>query len=227
MSNTITNETLIDVFKPPEFEPYAIKPFKQAVIDGEWIGVVNIWLVREHNNRLEVLFQKRPDNSYFAAGLFDVAVGGHYVQGQYESGEHLLESKEELGITLDKKKTYKLDRRLVALINQNTRRERKLVCDIYLSILEPYDSKLNTPEDEVAGLMWIEVNDLIDLYDNANKEYTVKGFDNKGKSTEYLVSSSSFISNFDGYHQKTARLIKLWHDGHIKLEPFAKPTHPS
>ncbi len=227
MSNKITNETLIDVFKPPEFKPYDIKPFKQAVIDGEWIGAVNIWVVRKIDDRLEVLFQKRPDDSYFAAGLFDVAVGGHYVQGQYQSGKHLSESEEELGIILDEDNTYRLDRRLVAIVNQNTGRERKLICDVYLSILEPYDIKLKTPKDEVSGLMWLDINLLISLYIDKGKKVDVAGFDSDGNETSYTISSSSFISNFDNYHEKTAKLIKLWNDGHYELEQFAKLPQPS
>lgn len=222
MSNQITNETLIDVFKPPEFEPYAVKAFKQAVLDGEWIGVVSIWVVREIDGRLEVLFQKRPDDSYFAPSKFDVAAGGHYTQGQHHSGDHLREAKEELGIELDPGSTYKICRRLVAVVNQNTGRERKLVCDIYLSVLEPADTKLNPPEDEVYGLVWVPMEILKDLYARKGKEVKVDGVDRFGKSVEYALSNDSFVYNFDDFHENSIKIIDLWHQGLYELEKFKK-----
>lgn len=214
----INNETLVDILKAPEYKPSGVKNIKQAILDGDWLGTVNIWVVRRGESGLEVLYQKRPDDSYFAGGYFDVSVAGYYESGEYDSGDHFREFKEELGVDIDSNKTYFYGRRMFALINSNTGRERKLVVDIYITELDKELSELNPEYEEVFGLVWAPLESVISLLTGSSKSLKLKGIDRDRRPIEYEITSHSFPYNFDNYQLKMAQAIRLWGDGVLKLD---------
>lgn len=214
----INNETLVDILKAPEYKPSGVKNIKQAILDGDWLGTVNIWAVRKGKGGLEVLYQKRPDDSYFAGGYFDVSVAGYYEAGEYNSGDHFREFKEELGVGIDVSKTYFYGRRMFALINANTGRERKLVVDIYVTELDKQLSELSPEYEEVFGLVWVPLGSAISLLDGSTKSLKLEGIDRDKKPIEFEITSNSFPYNFDNYQLKMAQAIRLWSDGALKLD---------
>ena len=218
----IGNETPTDIFQPPDFTVTGIKPFKQAVVDGNWIGAVNVWVVRKTKNGLEVLYQARPDDSYYGAGKLDVSVGGYYEAGEYESGNHFREFQEELGVDIDLKNTYRVTRRLVSLVNQHTGRERRIVLDVYLSELDLKLTDLSPDPEEVAGLAWISLVDLLRLHRKEIEKLEIKGITGDKVATQYTVTRESFPPNFDDYHYAMTQQIYAWSVGALTF-PVVTP----
>ncbi len=214
----INNETLVDVLKPPEFKPYAVKQIKQAILDSEWLGTVNIWVIRGTGNGLEILYQRRPDDSYYARGLFDVSVAGYYEAGEYDSGNHFREFTEELGVNIDKSETYLYGRRLHALINEKTGRERKLCVDIYFSKLNLDLSELNPDPDEVSGLVWLPAKEVFSLFEGRSDQIQAEGIDAVREQASYEIKRDNFPYNFDDYQRKMVKEIINWDKGNLKLQ---------
>jgi hypothetical protein len=61
----------VDLLTPPHFEPSGeVKPAAEAINDGNWLGVMNLWIVRPGP---ALIYQERP-NFGWAPGKFDVSI---------------------------------------------------------------------------------------------------------------------------------------------------------
>ncbi len=86
----------VDILLPPTFEKSGvIKPRDQALIDGDWQGTFNLWIIRSQPVPA-IIYQQRTSRASLEPLKLDTSVGGHYAVGEtlYDG---LREAKEELG----------------------------------------------------------------------------------------------------------------------------------
>lgn len=117
-----------------------------ALKDGEYHLVVHIWII---NSKGEILIQKRPDHLEYAPGLW-ATTGGSAIQGEDSITAAFRETKEELGIEIDRNSvtgplSYKRD-------NDFT--------DIWVvkQDIELDDTILQ--EEEVSDVKWVSTKEL-------------------------------------------------------------------
>jgi len=195
----------VDVLAPPTFEPTGVvKPVVEAIKAGDWLGVMNLWLVR-HNSSL--LYQQRP-NGGWEPGKFDGSIGGYYRAG--ESGlDGLREAREELRWSSPPEEISLLGRHLSVGVDSRGR-ERKLVVTVYMTICDTPLSDFVLDKQEVPALYEIAAQDVITAFESPGLQFTARGIDCEGRPVVARVSAEDFSYVFGGYHLKIARIAKKY-----------------
>ncbi len=198
----------VDVLAPPRFEPSGVvKPVVDAINNGDWLGVMNLWIVRPGPT---LLYQERPPGGW-APGKLDGSVGGYYRAG--ESGlDCLREAEEELG--------WKCPPENVTLIGQHLSvgvdsldRERRLVVTVLMTYDELPLSRFILDPKEVPAIYEISVIDVIRAFENPKKSFRAYGLTCDGRSVEKMACADDFSYVFGGYHLKIAHIARRFANG--------------
>ena len=204
----------VDILLPPTFEKSGtVKTRKQAIVDGDWIGTFNLWIIQSEPTP-SIVYQQRSSRSTWAPNKLDVTAGGHYQAGE-TIFDGLREVKEELGRIYSKKGLTYLGRKLHVSpdIHGLTRHN---VVDIFFvtdnSNLDTYDLE----EDEVYAIVACPIKSLIQMHAN-NQSFKATGIDNRGKKIQLAISRDSFPYNWDNYHFKIALLADRYLRGEQNL----------
>lgn len=198
----------VDVLAPPTFEPTGVvKPVIEAIEDGAWLGVMNLWLVRPNGS---LLYQQRPDGGW-EPRKFDGSVGGYYRAG--ESGlDGLREAREELGWNCPPEEINLLGRHLSVGVDSNGR-ERRLVVTVYMTVCDVPLTEFVLDQKEVPALYEIAADDVIEAFHSPGQQFTASGIDCTGRLLERQASAEDFSYVFGGYHLKIAQIAKKYARG--------------
>ncbi len=203
----------VDILTPPHFRPSGeIKPVRQAVDDENWLGAINLWIVRPGPS---LIYQERPAGGW-APGKLDGSVAGFYRAG--ESGlDGLREAREELGKDYPHIDVTSLGRRLNIGVDGKGR-ERHVVVDIYMVYDDQPLSSFKLDPVEVPAMYEIPVDELLAAFSDAHTTITVRGINSQGEPIERQVTSEDFTYMWDNYHPKIAAFAKRYAAGERKLE---------
>lgn len=198
----------VDVLSPPRFEPSGeVKPVQQAISDGDWIGVMNLWIVRPGP---ALIYQERPPIGW-AAGKFDGSVGGFYRAG--ESGiDGLREAEEELGWIYKPEEITFLGQRLSVTVD-SLGRERRLVVTIFMTYDDLPISRFTLDPKEVPAIYEIPLDDVFAAFKDPQKQFVARGIDCHGQSVEKIASCDDFSYIFGGYHLRIADIARTFAKG--------------
>jgi hypothetical protein len=203
----------VDVLAPPRFEPSGeVKAVAAAVADGNWLGAINLWIVRP---RRALIYQERPPGGW-APGKLDGSVAGYYRSG--ESGlDGLREAEEELGRQYPLDQVIAIGRRLNVGVD-SLGRERRAVISIYMTYDDlPLSSFVLDPR-EVPAIYEIALDDILTAFRTPGWIFEARGIDCRGQAVKRSVSADDFSYMWDGYHRKIAGLAHLYMDGERELE---------
>lgn len=195
----------VDVLAPPTFEPTGVvKPVVDAIKEGDWLGVMNLWLVRPAGF---LLYQLRPDGGW-EPGKLDGSVGGFYQAG--ESGlDGLREAREELGWSCPPEEISLLGRHLNVGVDSYGR-ERRLVVTVYITTCDVPLTEFVLDQKEVPALYEIPANDVIKAFRTPGWKFKAQGIDCTGRSLEREASAEDFSYIFGGYHLKIAQIAQKY-----------------
>lgn len=198
----------VDVLAPPTFEPTGVvKSVVEAIEAGDWVGVMNLWLVRPNGF---LLYQQRADSGW-EPGKFDGSVGGYYQAG--ESGlDGLREVREELGWTCPPEEISLLGRHLSVGVDSRGC-ERRLVVTVYMTACDVPLTDFVLDQKEVPALYEIAADEVIAAFQSPGRQFTVRGIDCAGRPLERRTSAEDFSYVFGGYHLKIAQIAKKYAQG--------------
>lgn len=198
----------VDVLAPPFFEPTGVvKPVVEAVEAADWLGVINLWLVRPSGS---LLYQERPQGGW-EPGKLDGSVGGYYRAG--ESGlDGLREAREELGLTTLPEYINLLGRHLSVGVDSRGR-ERKLVVTVYMTICALPLCDFALDKEEVPSLYDIDADDVIAAFQSPGWQFAARGIDCAGQPVKKQTSVEDVSYVFGGYHLKIAQIAKRYAQG--------------
>lgn len=191
-----------DILIPPTFEPSGeTKPIHQAIDEGDWVGVMNLWLVRSDG---KIVYQMRPPTGGWEPGRLDGSVGGYLRAG--ESGlDGVREAEEELGFRPDLAKVTKLGRHLSVGVDSRSRR-RHLVVSVYMMICDIPLRDFKLQSSEVPAVFDIDAKDLVSVFRGCSSSFSAAGVDSNGNELNKVFDQSSFSYIFGGYHLKIAQI---------------------
>lgn len=202
----------VDVLLPPHFEPSGeVKPVTDAVADGNWLGAINLWIVRPGP---ALIYQERPPGGW-APGKLDGSVAGYYRAGELGL-DGLREAEEELGREYPHDQVTFIGRRLNVGID-SLGRERRAVITIFMTYDDHPLSTFNLDPHEVPAIFEIPVEDLIGAFSNVDKTFVARGIDCSHRAAERRVSAGDFSYMWDGYHPKIAELARRYANGERSL----------
>lgn len=139
----------------------AIKERAEVIRYKYWRRIVNIWIV---NRRKEILVQLRAPQVAQAPNIWGVT-GGHVLAGEASVDAAVRETKEELGLTIDKEELQFI-KSLKTEIDSETKMPVRVIRDIYLLNKEINLATLSLQEEEVAKVQWIRIKTFIEAIKN-------------------------------------------------------------
>jgi hypothetical protein len=198
----------VDVLAPPNFEPTGqVKPVIAAINDGDWLGVMNLWIVRPGP---ALLYQERPDGGW-EPRKFDGSVGGYYRAG--ETGlDGLREVEEELGWKCPTSEITLIGRHLSVGVD-SLGRQRRLVVTVYMTYCDLPLSTFKLDPKEVPALYEIAADDVLNVFANPARTFEAHGVTFDGRAVSKWASVKDFSYVFGGYHPRIAAIAKQFANG--------------
>jgi hypothetical protein len=202
------NVEYVDILTPPRFEPSGVvKPVVDAIKAGDWLGVMNLWIVRPGP---ALLYQERPPGGW-APGKLDGSVGGYYRAS--ESGlDGLREAEEELGWKCPEGDVTLIGRHLSVGVDEKGR-ERRLVVTVFMTYCDLPLAGFTLDPKEVPAIYEIPLANVVKALSDRRVTFTARGLSSGGQPVERVTSGDDFSYVFGGYHLRIAQIAKKFAEG--------------
>lgn len=153
--------------------------------EGLWHKAAVVFVINSQN---QVLLQKRSANKRMWPNMWDVTAGGHVLAGEFGFEAILRETKEELGIELEKNDITFIGSTLSTNIKGDI--INKHFNEYYIANKDLDETKLELQAEEVSEVKWIDKDEIISkIKDNYN------GITDKEGCWEYLIKYYEWIDN--------------------------------
>lgn len=153
----------------------------------------HVWILRQREDRTQILLQKRSQNKESFPGLYDTSSAGHIPAGCEPLPSALRELREELGIEARPEQLHFvgiISNRYEAQFHGNTFRDNEY-CNVYL-YREPVETAfLKLQEEEVERVDWFDLEEV-----RSEIEYSRARFCVPRESLDLL---SSFLLTEQGF----------------------------
>ena len=144
--------------------------------EGLWHKAVVVFII---NSKDQVLLQRRSPNKKLWPNMWDVTAGGHVLTGEFGFQTIIRETKEELGIELNKNEITFLGSSRSSNVKGDIVNNH--FNEYYIANKDIDETKLKLQE-EVSEVKWIDKNEIIEkIKDNYN------GITDKKGCWEYLI----------------------------------------
>lgn len=200
------NISQIDVLLPPRYRPNGETiDIVTAIREGAWMGTVNLWLYRQHDGRLQILFQQRDHVSPSNPGLLDLSAAGYLHAGYDGRSGAVAEAAEELGVTLEPNQLVAMGRHQTALLDQRGR-ERRLVSESFICQCDLPLERFAVAEAEVPAIFWVDAEAFLSLEDGS-RQIEINGRSSTGETITRQVGRDDFVYNLSDYHYRMVERI--------------------
>jgi hypothetical protein len=206
---------MVDILAPPDFAKTGqIKSKTQALKDGDWLGVFNVWLIQD-KPLASLVYQQRSPTSRWGPNLLDVTVGGYYQTGETIK-DGLREIQEEIGRFYSYQDLTYLGKKL--FFGTDIRGNHvKSVVDTHLVKDNTPLEKFTLDPQEVFALVTCPINKLIKLHTQKDYTFTAQGIDHHHQPYQVNVTLDLIPYNWDNYHYKIALLADRFIQGEKDL----------
>ena len=180
--------------------------------DGDWHRGLHIWIYGFDEKRQPfVLFQRRSEGKDTWPGALDVAVGGHFRAGE-TLRETLREAEEEIGLEAGLDELVPLGRRFIdshgpGYVDRELNEVFALRCDQPLVCYKLHP-------DEVAGIVAIELSQVIALFAGTLEAATASEVQLDGSGHRITVTISDFAGDREDYAQAALAGVQTLAAGH-------------
>lgn len=125
----------------------------------------HVWIVREHNNRIEILLQKRCMSKDSFPGCYDISSAGHIPQGVDFVPSALRELQEELGLIVEPEEL--IDCGLIRLFTRKEFHGRLFVdnqvAKVFLLWKDIEAEDIKVQEEEIESVRWFDYEECQEL----------------------------------------------------------------
>lgn len=178
-------EELFDVLDEKGNYTGRVESRKNCHKDGAWHKAVAVFII---NSKNQVLLQRRSKNKRIWPNMLDVTAGGHVLAGEFGFESIIRETKEELGIDIDRKDMIFIGSSLSQNIKGDIKNSH---FNEYYIILKDIDEKsLKLQEEEVSEVKWIDKDEIIERIKNH-----YDGITDKEGCWEYLIKYYEWSDN--------------------------------
>lgn len=178
--------------------------------NGFWHKSFHCWVIYKNPKGIDfIVLQKRASNKKTWPNKLDITAAGHIKSGEVLEGG-LREIKEEIGLDISMDKLIPLGRRVCVEEFDSNSINHEFQDIFFLKDNRPLSS-YKMQEDEVSGLVAIEVDKALDLFSQKIKEFEVDGLileKNKVIEKRFRITTNDFIPMLDNYNYKIMILAK-------------------
>ncbi len=131
--------------------------------NGVWHRTSHVWILRKHEDNIDVLLQKRAETKSFP-GCYDISSAGHITAGQDFRESAVRELSEELGITASEDElVFCGDRKIVwdDVFFGEDYHDRQFT-KVFLLWNDVKVSDLVLQEEEVTDVLWMNLDECIE-----------------------------------------------------------------
>lgn len=151
--------------------------------EGLWHKAVVVCII---NSKEQVLLQKRSPNKRVWPNMWDATAGGHVLAGEFGFQAIIRETREELGIELNKNEMTFLGSSISRQVKGDVINNH--FNEYYIVRKDLDETKLKLQKEEVSEVKWIDKNEIIErIKDNYN------GITDKEGCWEYLIKYYEWI----------------------------------
>lgn len=138
--------------------------------NGLWHKAVVVFIISKDNNK--VLLQKRSANKKLWPNLWDITAGGHVLTGELGYQAAIRETKEEIGIDIDKNDLEFIG----GTTSENIQGDivNKHFNEYYVVHSDININSITLQQEEVSDIKWVTTEELIRRIDNNYEELTGK-----------------------------------------------------
>jgi isopentenyldiphosphate isomerase len=181
--------------------------------NGDWHRTFDCWLVRRDPHPA-VLFQRRSRHKRDYPELLDVSVGGHIRAGE-TLADASREIAEELGISLAFATLTFAGIRTVTS-RTPTRIDREFQ-HVFFAEVNRGLSEFRPDRREVDGLVWLDLDAVMDLFQHRIAEVPGLLHDSQGNRVSLPLRRSHFVPCRDRYYQRVCIMAQRYLEGHEDL----------
>jgi len=177
--------------------------------DGDWHLAFFCWIARPGAAGPEILLQHRAARKDVWPLRFDASAAGHVRFGETLE-EAAREVREELGIVVDLADMIPLGRHRQQHDHPNGLIDREHHA-LHLLTPGPPDGAYAPDPEEVAGLAWIDANDLLALVERRRPTATVRYRPVDAPAEAFVartLTSDDLVPYEDGYHRQLVDAIR-------------------
>ncbi|NHN30561.1 NUDIX hydrolase [Paenibacillus agricola] len=173
--------------------------------EGLWHQTFHCWIVSEVDGKPHLLFQLRHANKDTYPSLLDISCAGHLQAGEsVKQGSRELE--EELGLSVPFEQLipcgiYRVQNHIKpGLIDRE-------ICHVFGMVSNQALAAYQMQEDEVTGLYWISVQDIVRLFCELDTKQPVWAAgvslapDGSLKEAQHCFSSQDFVPHAPEYYK--------------------------
>lgn len=153
--------------------------------EGLWHKAIAVFII---NSKGQVLLQKRSSNKKMWPNMWDITSGGHVLSGEFGFQAAIRETKEELGVNLDRE-----DITFIGSVISNNKKNDildKHFNEYYIVNKDIDETKLKLQKEEVSEVKWMDKQEIINRIKN-----NYDGITDKTGCWEYLVKYYDLIEN--------------------------------
>ncbi|WP_226038350.1 NUDIX hydrolase [Aquibacillus saliphilus] len=146
---------------------------KEVHKEGLWHQTFHCWIVSQEAEKKYLLFQIRQKDKDLFPNLLDISAAGHLLAGE-SVVDGCRELEEEMGIVVDYNELN-----FVGIINEKLEGDNFSdfeFCNVFLYKTKLEVNEFNIQEEELAGLVKIELTDIFNLFLGNLDEVAVDGF---------------------------------------------------
>jgi isopentenyldiphosphate isomerase len=200
---------LLEVYDPDGHPTGQAKARGTIHLEGHWHLAFFCWIARPGTQGIEILLQHRAARKDVWPLRFDASAAGHIRFGE-SLEEAAREVREELGITVELSEMIGLGRHRQQHQHANGLIDREHHA-LHLLSPGPPDAAYRPDPGEVAGLAWIDADDLLGLVEGRLGEATARyrsvdappdGFTERG------LTAGDLVPYEDGYHRRLVDAIR-------------------
>jgi isopentenyldiphosphate isomerase len=187
----------------------------EAHLEGQWHQTFHCWVVSGEGGG-KLLFQVRSAEVENFPNELDVSAAGHLEAGEIPI-DGVREVSEELGIQIDNDNLYKLGYRVEVADQKNGQRNREYQL-VYLYRHDAPLSSYSPQVEEVAGLLWVGIQDALALFSGEKAAVQGEGIEYDRRlcswvPKERLLAVNDFLPRIQNYYLTAAimgdRMLKL------------------
>jgi isopentenyldiphosphate isomerase len=178
-------------------------------LEGHWHLAFFCWIARPTTHGIEILLQHRAARKDVWPLRFDASAAGHIRFGE-SLEEAAREVREELGIQVELSDMIPLGRHRQSHDHPNGLIDREHHA-LHLLTPGPADAAYAPDPLEVAGLAWIDVDDLLGLVEGRLSEATVRYRAVDAPADRFVarvLTASDLVPYEDGYHRRLVGQIR-------------------
>ena len=145
--------------------------------EGLWHKAIAVFII---NSKGQVLLQKRSSNKKMWPNMWDITSGGHVLSGEFGFQAAIRETKEELGVNLDRE-----DITFIGSVISNNKKNDildKHFNEYYIVNKDIDETKLKLQKEEVSEVKWMDKQEIINRIKN-----NYDGITDKEGCWEYLI----------------------------------------